>query len=154
MDIESTGARRGRRAPFFVKGGRMAGILQVMAGTLDDAAEECQEIIDLLREVRGALHRSIKAPEEDLREQVRLAVSELDVMLAGDADEGMGEEEGTEAQARRLSLAIRVALPEVRDLLARRRLEAAVARELHTELVQFLEAFLPELRHCLPHPGE
>jgi hypothetical protein len=132
----------------------MAGILQVMAGTLADAADECGEVADLLREIRGALHRSLRAPEEELREQVRLAVRELDVMLAGDHDEAVEEKEGVEAQARRISLAIRVALPEVRDLLSQHPLEPSVASELHTELVRFLEAFLPELRHCLPNPRD
>jgi hypothetical protein len=132
----------------------MAGIMQVMAGTLADAADECEEVADLLREIRGSLHRSIRAPEEDLREQVRLAVSELDVMLAGDEDKEPDEQEGIEEQARRVSLAIQVALPEVRDILAQHRIEPAVACEVHRQLVSFLEAFLPELRHCLPNPRD
>jgi hypothetical protein len=130
----------------------MAGIMKVMAGTLADAAEECGEVADLLREIRGALHRSIRAPEEDLREQVRLAVRELDVMLADAENEEPDEQEGIEEQARRISLAIQVALPEVRDILAQHRIEPAVACEVQQQLMSFLEAFLPELRHCLPNP--
>ena len=64
------------------------------------------------------------------------------------------EKEGVEEQARRISLAIRVALPEVRDILAQHRIEPAVGCEVHTELVSFLEAFLPNLRHCLPNPRD
>ncbi len=132
----------------------MAGIVSVMAGTLAEAASECEELADLLRELRGALHRKLRAPEEDLRDQVRQTVRELDVMLAGDKDKPTDADESVQEQACRISLAIRVALPEVRDLLALGRLEPTVARELHTELLRFLEAFVPELRDCLPHPSD
>ena len=37
----------------------MAEIVKVMAETLAEAAEECGEMTDLLREIRGALHRSL-----------------------------------------------------------------------------------------------
>jgi hypothetical protein len=132
----------------------MAGIMKVMAGSLAEAAEECGEVADLLREIRGALHRSIKAPEEDLRETVCQAVRELDAMLAGDGNRAVAEEEGVREQVHRVSLAIRVALPEVLDILSQGRLEPTVACEVHNDLVSFLEGFLPELRACLPHPHD
>jgi ABC-type transporter Mla subunit MlaD len=132
----------------------MAGIMKVLAGTLDEAKEECGELADLLHEIRGALHRNLRAPEEDLREQVRESVRELDAMLAGDGKKALSAEESDQEQVCRVSQAIRVALPEVRDLLAQRRLEPTVARRVQAELVSFLEAFLPELRDCLPHPRD
>jgi hypothetical protein len=132
----------------------MAGIMKVIAGTLEEAAEECGELADLLREIRGGLHRNLRAPEEDLREQVRESVRELDAILGGDGDKSLSAEESVQEQVCRVSLAIRVALPEVRDLLAQRRMEPTVARRVQAELVGFLEAFLPELRECLPHPRD
>jgi hypothetical protein len=132
----------------------MAGIINVMAGTLADAADECSEVADLLREIRGALHRSIKAPEEDLRENVCYAVRELDAMLAGDGGQAVAEEEGVQNQVNRVSVAIRVALPEILGILSQGRLEPTVACEVRNDLVSFLEAFLPQLRECLPHPRD
>ena len=103
--------------------------------------------------MRGALHLSLRAPEEDLREQVRQTVSELDAMLV--RDDGKAEAPETiREHACRLSQAIRIALPEVRDLLAQGRLEPRLAGEIHSELVGFLEVFLPGLRDCLPHPRD
>jgi hypothetical protein len=84
---------------------------------------------------------------------VRQTVSELDVLLARD-DGSAAAPETVHEQACRVSQAIRIALPEVRDLLAQGRLEPRTAGEIHTELVRFLEAFLPELRACLPHPHD
>ena len=54
----------------------------------------------------------------------------------------------------RVTRAIRIALPEVRDLLAQGRLEPTGAGEIQMELITFLEAFLPDLRACLPHPRD
>jgi hypothetical protein len=132
----------------------MAGIMKVLASTLAEAAEECGELTDLLHEIRGALQRRIRAPEEDLRDQVRQTVRELDAILAGDKDKAADARESVQEEACRISLAIRVALPEVLHLLAQGRLEPTVAREVHTELLSFLEAFVPELRDCLPHPRD
>lgn len=131
----------------------MPGIANVVAETLAEAVEEYAELADLLNEMRGALHRSLRAPEEDLRDQVRQTVRELDAMLARD-DGGVAVPETVQEHACRVSRAIRIALPEVRDLLAQGRLEPRVAGEIHMELVAFLEAFLPELRVCLPHPRD
>jgi hypothetical protein len=81
-------------------------------------------------------------------------VRELDAILAGDGKKALSAEESVQEQVCRVSQAIRVALPEVRDLLAQRRLEPTVARRVQADLVSFLEAFLPELRECLPHPRD
>lgn len=132
----------------------MPGIVHVVAETLAEAREEYGELADLLQEMRGALRRSLRAPEEDLRDQVRLTVHELDAMLAHDKEAAENLTENVQEQACRISRAIRVALPEVRDLLSQGRLEPAVASKVHTELVSFLEAFLPELRSCLPRPQD
>jgi len=132
----------------------MAGLVYVLAQTLAEATEEYGELADLLREMRGALHRSLRAPEEDLREQVRQTVRELEAMLGRDDGKTATAPETIQEHACRVSRAIRLALPEVRDLLAQGRLEPRVAREIHTELVSFLETFLPELRGCLPPPRD
>ena len=129
----------------------MAGLVNVLAQTLAEATEEYGELADLLQEMRGALHRSLRAPEEDLREQVRQTVRELDAMLVRDDGKAAAARETIQEQACRISRAIRIALPEVRDLLVQDQLEPRVAIEIHTELVSFLETFLPELRNCLPH---
>jgi hypothetical protein len=132
------------------EGGRVAGILNVLTQALVDATEECGELVDLLDEMRGALKRNLPAPEEDLREQVRLTILELDAMLARDDREGGAAAETVQEHACRVIRAIRIALPEMRDLLAQGRLEPTIAGELHRELVSFLEGFVPELRDCLP----
>jgi hypothetical protein len=130
------------------------GIVHVVAETLAEAREEYGELADLLQEMRGALRRSLRGPEEDLRDQVRLTVQELDAMLAHDKGTTENPTENVQEQAGRISRAIRAALPEVRDLLSEGRLEPAVASKVHTELVSFLDGFLPELRQCLPHPRD
>lgn len=132
----------------------MAGLVNVLAQTLAEAAEEHEELADLLQEMRGALHRSLRAPEEDLREQVRQTVGELDAMLVPDEETPAAARETIQEHACRISRAVRIALPEVRDLLAQGRMEPRVAGEIRTELVSFLEEFLPELRHCLSHPRD
>ena len=132
----------------------MPGIVHLFAETLAEAGEEYGELADLLNEIRGALHQSLRAPEEDLRQQVRQTVGELDAMLARDDGKPPTAAETVQEHACRVSRAVRIALPEVRDLLAQGRLEPTIAGEIHTELVSFLEAFLPELRHCLPHPRD
>ena len=131
----------------------MAGMVNVVAQTLAEAAEEYAELADLLQEMRGALHLSLRAPEEDLREQVRQTVGELDAMLVRD-DGNAAAPESVQQHACRVSQAIRIALPEVRDLLAQGRLEPRLAAGIQMELVTFLEAFLPGLRDCLPHPRD
>src|SRR5438045_1895268 len=136
------------------KGGRVAGIVNVLAQTLAEAAEEYGELADLLQEMRGALHRCLRAPEEDLRDQVRQTIHELDAMLVHDDGKTAAAPETIQEHAGRVSRAVRIALPEVRDLLAQGRLEPRLAGEIHTELVTFLEAFLPGLRDCLPHPRD
>jgi len=128
--------------------------VNVLAQTLAEATEEYGELADLLQEMRGALHRSLRAPEEDLRERVRQTVRELDAMLVRDDGKTAAAAETVQEHARRVSGAIRIALPEVRDLLAQGRLEPRIAGEIHTELVSFLEVFLPGLRGCLPHPRD
>jgi hypothetical protein len=130
----------------------VAGIVNVVAQTLAEATEEYGELADLLQEISGALHRSLRAPEEDLREQVRQTVGELNAMLVRDGKATAAET--VHEHACRVSQAIRIALPEVRDLLAQGRLEPRLAGEIHSELVGFLEAFLPGLRDCLPHPRD
>ena len=136
--------------PSPAKGGNVAGIVTVLAQTLAEASEEYGELADLLQEMRGALHRSLRAPEEDLREQVRQTVRELEALLARDDGKPEPAAETVSEHAGRLSRAIRVALPELRDLLAQGRLAPSRAAEIHAELVSFLEAFLPELRAGLP----
>lgn len=132
----------------------MAGIVNLLAQSLAEATEECGELVDLLDEIRGALKRNLPAPEEELREQVRLTVLELDAMLASDDRKGVNAGETVQEHARRVVRAIGIALPEVRDLLTQGQLEPAIAGEIHAELVSCLETFLPELRVCLPHPHD
>jgi hypothetical protein len=129
----------------------VAGIVNVLAQSLSEATEECGEMVDMLDEIRGALKRNLPASQEDLREQVRLTILELDAMLASDDTKGVAAAETVQQHARRVVRAIGIALPEVRDLLAQGQLEPTVAGEIHSELVSCLEAFLPELRDCLPH---
>lgn len=132
----------------------MPGIVHLFAETLAEAGEEYGELADLLNEIRGALHRSLRVPEEDLRQQVRQTVGELDAMLARGDGKPPAADETVQEHACRVSRAVRIALPEVRDLLAQGRLEPTIAGEIHTELVSFLEAFLPDFRRCLPHPHD
>jgi hypothetical protein len=62
----------------------MGGTVNVLAQALAEAAEACGDLVDMLDEIRAALKRSLRAPEEDLREQVRLTILELEAMLARD----------------------------------------------------------------------